>query len=253
MILAFLFTTTLAQAAQVFDSPIESSLQGEGITIPNAHELAKKQGRVLRGQLPKAHELDQLGDAGVTDILILRNDVDGEQPVDDELKMLKNEPRITTVTHIDLPWKEIKDFREPCRQVVQSLRLIKATLDTPNKTLYFHCTVGEDRTGVVAGLYRLIFENHHTRGAFKGEMCTRGYAERDYGKPPHVNALVHANLTFLYLQMAKLIQMKLITAENLDENACDVLPFRDREVHAQIYRDLPKYNCKPAPLKFRHK
>lgn len=252
MILAiFAFTSIAFGATQEFNSPIPSSV--EGISIPNTHELAKKEGRVLRGQLPKVTELKELGDAGVTDVLILRADSDGEAEVADELKMLKLEPRIQNVVHIPLKWRDIRDYQEPCRQLIQGLRLIRDTLNTPNRTLYVHCTLGEDRTGVLAGLYKLVFEDHHTRGAFKGEMCRKGYAEGDHEKPRWVSSFIHSGLTPIYLSMAKLIQQKKITADNLDENVCRELPFKDMEIRKELARDLPKYTCRLPPMYLRNR
>jgi hypothetical protein len=236
-IIRFLFSTYIVAAfflgAATLRSPIPSTVKG--ITIRNTHLLAEENGVVLRGMEPRSSkEVGQLVKFGITDVLIFRNDVAADKGNKGEEHLLK-EAGIQSVHKIPFKWKDLSGFKTPCRQTVQALKLIRQALATPHKGLFFNCTVGEDRTGYLAGLYRVIFENKKPEDVFENEMCKFGYAEGDSTKPPAVVATVHENITPLYLKMAALAHAGRLTPDHLDERACDEEP--------DIQIDLTAYRC----------
>ncbi len=222
-------------------SPFAPTVQG--VSIPNTHEVARADGFVLRGMTPLTTEqVKELADIGINHILIFRADSPGETGIADEKALIAQHPRIRNVTNIQFPWKDLSDFGLHCRNTVEALRIIRDSLKTPGEGLFFHCTVGEDRTGYLAGLYRVLFEGVTPHQALKSEMCTRGYAEADPTKPQFVIDLVHANVTPLYLKMNELIAKGVLTQE-LDLRACDIDPATDEAFAKRLQSEAALYRC----------
>lgn len=221
-----LFVFFLIQAQAITEpllSPFPSTVKG--ISIPNTHLVAQDKGLILRGMAPlKAEQISELVKGGINEILIFRNDVPGEAGIASEIQLISNNPDIRATHIIPFRWKEIKDFRTACLDSVRALRLMKDVLNTSGRGLFFHCTVGEDRTGYLAGLYRMLFEGVGRDLAFKIEMCGRGFAESNPRKPEHVVELVHNNVTATFLKMAELIKSGALNSKTLDFKACDQNP-----------------------------
>lgn len=225
--------------ARDLKSPYPSSVPG--IEIPNTHLVEPN---ILRGMLPRTEaEILQLRDHGVKQVLIFRTDSEGESGADEEIEMIE---RVVgsdlKVDHIPFPWKEMKDFETPCRQVIEGLRFLREA-QRKKETIYFHCTVGEDRTGLLAGLYRHIFTPSHSQSAiFRNEMCARGYARGNPQKPDDVVELVHNNVTDLYVKMLHLIQTKQLTT-NLEEHVCARDPRNDKSFRAMYKSLMERHRC----------
>lgn len=241
--LCLVLVLIVAAPALSLESPFPSTI--EGISIPNSHFVAKEKGYLLRGMMPMTRKQAwELSRYGVTHVLVFRNDSEGESAFKDEQRRFRRIPGIKSLEQIEFPWKKVYDYKKACRQSLQALRLIRTVLQTPGDGMFFHCTVGEDRTGYLAGLYRVIFENQDGREVFKREMCHHGYAEGDYRKPKEVAATIHRNLTPLYLKMLQLIEAGAISRDRLDDSACDALSSR-RAAAKEFDQVLPKYRCMP--------
>lgn len=191
----------------------------------------------------------ELKSYGITDILIFRNDVPGETATTSELELLQRVGFATSSIHkIPFPWKGMSTFEEPCRQTLKALQIMRDVLNSRTSKMYFHCTVGEDRTGYLAGLFRIIFEGASETAAFKDEMCGKGYAEGDPCKPPKVSIEVHKNITVVYLKLVEWIEAGLISKDNLDPEICK----RESGSINQIRRDLAEFlrshRCEKQPL-----
>lgn len=200
--LLFALVPTLALATL---SPFESSV--EGISIANTHEVSEG---VLRGSEPKKL-VSELADYGIDEVIIFKTQTKTE--VDDELAALA----LAGIKshHIPFKWKELTSYQEACEQVVAALTHIRRA-QKAGKKLFFHCTVGEDRTGLLAGLVRMENEGLTASEAWNQEMCPRGYAEGNAQKPRQVVAAIHQGLTPLYFALAAKIE----AGETLTKRSC---------------------------------
>ncbi|MBI2519397.1 MAG: tyrosine-protein phosphatase [Bdellovibrio sp.] len=201
-------SNTWAQASS-FKSSIKE------LDIRNTHYVGKTL-QIIRGQAPQAN-VHQLVDLNVTDVLIFKNETKNE--VQAELKELKQLG--IKGHHIPFLWKDIRNHKLACRQMVQAIHLIEKVTGEENGKIFFHCTVGEDRTGILAGVWRLLSEKRpQAENTFQREMCQRGFAEGNPDKPEHVVTQVQENLSPLYMFFAEQIENGL-TINDLDESLCN--------------------------------
>jgi hypothetical protein len=225
LILAAVLSQNLLAAQQVLLSPFPSTVKG--ISIRNTHTVARGESRILRGMRPLSPtDVKELTDKGISRVLIFRNNVQGEDTVAAEMEWLNANPKIEKVYEIPFKWKDITSFKEACEQTIQALKIFQESLSRPNAGLFVHCTVGEDRTGYLAGIYRMIFEGGTSENVFQADMCQWGYADGGSSrrgeniKPDHVVADVHKAITPVFAKMRVLILMGLITADKLDASVC---------------------------------
>lgn len=243
LILALLTSQNLLAAQQVLLSPFPSTVRG--ISIRNTHTVARGESRILRGMRPlSSRDVQELTDKGISRILIFRNNVQGEDTVATEMEWLNANPKIQKVYEIPFKWKDITSFKEACEQTVQALKIFKESLTRPDAGLFFHCTVGEDRTGYLAGVYRMIFEGGNSDNVFQADMCRWGYADGGTDrrgeniKPDHVVADIHKAITPVFAKMRVLILLGKITADNLSEAACAQEPRVSKAT-------LNRFRCQP--------
>ena len=184
---------TLLLSGSVFAGERPSSVPG--LSIGNAHAVDTS-GRILRGHEPggKVSELAQLG---VTDVVVLKPDLHGE--IFRERQELTAD-RIQSYS-IPMHW-DISTPTLTCEQTVEAVNLI-LSLRARNKKVFFHCTSGEDRTGLIAGLLRMQTQNWSARRAFEQEMCANGYGDGSPAKPQKIDALIQKNLTPIFLLLSK--------------------------------------------------
>ncbi len=177
------------------------------LNIRNAHEMNSQ---VFRSSQP-AKLVQEIVDFNFTDVIIFKNEVKDE--VQKQVAYL-NLKKVTT-HHIAFPWKDIIDAEATCLQVIQALKIIDRVQDGGGKVL-FHCTAGEDRTGLLAGLLRMKQEGLSLSEAFRDEMCSKGYADGNPKKPNSVFAPIHAGLTPLFVALAEKIE----AGEKLSNRSC---------------------------------
>ncbi|MBS1962416.1 MAG: tyrosine-protein phosphatase [Bdellovibrionales bacterium] len=201
------------------------NLQDEvpGLTLGNTHEVYEGEGKLLRGHEP-GKDAKELVDIGVTDVVIFKHPVKRE--VEQEIKDLKAlgipEERITS---IDMPWKDIEDIKDPCQKTVQAVNAMLAVAATPGRVGYFHCSAGQDRTGMLAGLLRMVTAGWSAEKAFVSEMCAHGYGFGDTTRPANVSKAVETNLTPIFLQLASQIEGQgLSVASKLSPGLCSAKP-----------------------------
>lgn len=202
LLLALLVLPSFALA---LESPFESTVAG--ITIGNAHEVTAG---VLRGSEP-AKKVGELKDFGVDEVIIFKSQTKTE--VDDELAALKT--LAIKSHHIPFKWKGLESPQVACEQLVQALQIIRRA-QRANRTVFFHCTVGEDRTGMLAGLLSMEANGLSTEAAWKDEMCAHGYADGNPQKPWHVASAIHKELTPLFFALAAKIE----AGEKLSKASC---------------------------------
>lgn len=191
----------------------------EGLTIVNASFVSSSQ-KVIRGAAPRnAKEVSQLRKRGVTAVVILRDKP--KRDLEMEIAALaQNGFKPNQIFQLPLYWDKKVPFQESCEMTVKALQVLIAAERMPNQSVYFHCSAGEDRTGMVAGLYRMLTQNWTATDAFNKEMCPNGYEAGDPSKPENIVRLIRANLTPVYLKMVRLIEAKALTADHLDPRVC---------------------------------
>ncbi|MGZ3690249.1 MAG: tyrosine-protein phosphatase, partial [Pseudobdellovibrio sp.] len=124
------------------------------------------------------------------------------------------------IYNIPFQWKDIKDEEKACEQVVQALSILNQVEKSTQDKVFFHCTVGEDRTGLLAGLISQIISNESMQSSFADEMCAKGYADGNPNKPKSVSAAVLKSLNPIYYKVSKLIETKQITRDHIDPAVC---------------------------------
>lgn len=195
-----------------------------GISIPNAH-LVGGNPNLIRGMAPRDDaQYVELEAAGVDAVLIFKNATTAADEVKTEIDRLVADHGVKDGDAIGIPfkWKDIGPFKAPCEQTVSALDFIAARL-AENKKTYFHCTVGEDRTGTLAALERLAAEPDLTpERAWDEEMCERGYGSGNPLKPSAVTKALEDSLKPLYRKLSWL-QKK----GKLDAAACNADPTGD--------------------------
>jgi hypothetical protein len=198
-------------------SPFDSSV--DGISVPNTHRVGSGS-YVLRGMEPRtAAQFGELRAAGVKKVVIFKNPT-GQDDVGEEIASWGLSA--ASVLHVPFKWKDLEDFETPCNQTRDALRFIDKAVKAHEK-VFFHCTVGEDRTGYLAALYRVVFDGTDATTAFAEDMCEHGYASGNPQKPGFVTGAVDAGLTPLYRQMAYLVKKGKLT-KNLEASACAAEP-----------------------------
>jgi len=159
---------------------------------------------LLRGAQP-GNSAGALRDQGVDAVLIFKTDTRGE--VAKEIKaLLSSGFSETDVHHIPMAWKDL-DLGEACLQTVEALGVLsKAVAD--GKTIFFHCTAGEDRTGLLAGLYSVLHEEADVEQMFEEELCEQGYSDGSPGKPKFVIDQIDSGLSPLNQLRARTLKIR---------------------------------------------
>lgn len=191
-----------------------SSFAGvDGLTIPNSHQV-DKEGNVFRGRQPET-KVDELAHIGITNVVIFKNDVKGEV-----VKEINELNRLGIKSHhIPFRWKQYPSMQEACEQIVQAITIIRDVKKVNGKT-FLHCTAGEDRTGAVMGLYRMMTEKMSMNQVFRGEMCPRGYSDGNSHKPKAVTGAIEAELTPLFVTLAGKVERGEMKIGTLSKASC---------------------------------
>lgn len=190
-----------------------SSFAQSSLTIPNSFRV-DRQGQIYRGREPKKR-LSELTQIGITDILIFKNEIKTE--VQTEIAAAKALGLRTY--HIPFKWKDLESYQVACGQVIDALNIIYQT-KAAGRSIYFHCTAGEDRTGLLAGLYRMLEERLSANQVFATEMCARGYSDGNPNKPGMVHGAIQRELTPLFIALAAKIQDGTIQLNRLNKSVC---------------------------------
>lgn len=230
-LMAVFFLIANAHAGLVSGMP--STYKATG--IPNSHLVGKN---VIRGMAPRNEaDIEKLLSLGVSDFLIFKIDTNGE--VQKEIDMLEEKGVAKkNISQFDFPWKDITDFRSVCEMTIDALKKIE-NAEKNNRKIYFHCTVGEDRTGYLAGLYRIYRDNLSVDDVFEGELCDRGYEAGNPKKGMNVVVKVRESLTPSFLTMADIIRSASKNKTALSKKLCT------DEFKAENWKS---YKCKTSKL-----
>ncbi|MFC1522154.1 phospholipase D-like domain-containing protein [Elusimicrobiota bacterium] len=210
-----------------FESPFKSTVKG--LNIPNSTQLRTDPGaRIIRGMAPRNEEdiLDLLK-IGMDEILIFKEASRDE--VDSEYGQLTSRGfPAGRIHHIPFRWRHVKSFKVACTQTVDALKIMRDA-ERAGRTLFFHCTVGEDRTGYLAGIYSLLKDGKDARSVFKTEMCENGYGSGNPKKPvERVVVPIRKELTPIYLSMAYYVKQGALSLDKLDASVCTAEPSSEK-------------------------
>jgi tyrosine-protein phosphatase SIW14 len=128
-------------------------------TIPEFHQVTE---HIYRGGRPDEAGLKDLAALGIKTILNLE---DNKQAIEGESATAKQ----LGINEISMP---MSGFFRPKRAEVEAI--LKIMNDPANQPLFVHCQHGQDRTGVIIGLYRVSFENWTPANAYT-EMLQNGF------------------------------------------------------------------------------
>ncbi|MBY0416430.1 MAG: hypothetical protein K2Q18_19800 [Bdellovibrionales bacterium] len=229
--LSLIFCSTSSFSASISNMPA-TFLDAE---IPNTHLVSEN---VIRGMAPRnVLDLQKLLDLGVQKFLMFKIDTNGD--IAKEMAQLQTlGVSDKNMLHLEFPWQNITDFNSVCEMTVEALNVIKAS-DLKAEKIYFHCTVGEDRTGYLAGLYKIYSQSGETREeVFENEMCDKGYEAGNPKKIYSVVKKIRDGLTPAFLGMADLIEKS--AGKKLTKSSCKnlVIPKVNYE----------KFSCKKSKL-----
>lgn len=169
---------------------------------------------VFRGREP-GRNIEELQSLEITDVIVFKNDTRGE--VEKELSELE-EVGING-HHIPFYWKDIPSMQVACEQVIEALTIIKKVRASDGK-VFFHCTAGEDRTGLLAGIFKMLDEGVDQKMAFQEEMCAKGYSDGNTRKPKTVTGAIEKGLTPLFIEMSLMIERGELSMKKLDKKVC---------------------------------
>lgn len=203
--------------------------------IPNSHLVSEN---LIRGMAPRNDaDLDRLINLGVKEFLVFKIDTNGDVQKEIDSLISKGIPK-KNISQYDFPWKDISDFRSVCEMTIDALKKMEAAEKNKRK-MYFHCTVGEDRTGYLAGLYRIYAEKKSVDEVFVSELCDRGYEAGNPKKGMNVVVKIRESLTPSFLTMAKIIQEASKNGSGLSKKLCG------DHFEAENWKD---YKCKTSKL-----
>lgn len=133
-----------------------SSLQN---SLPNFKQVTP---HILRGGQPTAEGIQALRQAGVKTIINLRNE---EVLVRKE----QQQARAAGINYINIP---MDVFNSPSEKAISNF--LRATDTTSNYPIYIHCLKGQDRTGTMIALRRILRDGWDANRAYD-EMLALGF------------------------------------------------------------------------------
>lgn len=229
------------------NSPIRSTL--DGVDLQGTHEVISDQNgpQVIRSQTPKTDtDYKQLKALGLTDVLIFKKENKNE--VSEEIAEWKGYGISGShIKSIPMGYANFTDFRTPCQQTIDALKFISSSRNTARGRVLFHCTLGEDRTGYLAGVIGLL-QGGEPMSVFKEEMCQHGYSAGDPRKPRSISSQIDRDLTPIYLKMAYFIKKGELSWKNIDPSICGKDPAADSAFKSTPEYHADKYRCQPSTL-----
>ncbi len=214
-------------------------------TILNTHTVSvdrSGQPKIFRGMEPR-EKLNEIYKNNITDVLIFKSRSSSSAPGEDsgEIEKAELEANGVRAEILPMPWKDIEDPYQPCADTLRALKYMKEVDESPDRKMFVHCTVGEDRTGMLVGLFRMLRDGWSKEKAFFEEMCRWGYEHGNPNKPgSDVVCAIRASLTPLYLEIAKAIRNKRLTWKNL---SAEETPERVCYSIRYLKRDIGQFKC----------
>jgi tyrosine-protein phosphatase SIW14 len=147
ILLPFILVTTAAHAAKVEN-------------LPNYAQVTEN---IYRGGRPTSAGISQLKAQGIKTII----DIENNMPIVHQEENLVTKSGGMKFVSSPMDWQTTPDDGQ-----IDSL--LKMLTDAQNFPIYLHCRHGEDRTGLVIGLYRVLVQSWNADDAYK-EMVNLGF------------------------------------------------------------------------------
>ena len=144
--------------------------------IPNLHTVTPN---ILRGGRPTAKGLKILVQKKIKTII----------DIDDTSSAIANEKRFLATTKVHYISIPINSFSTPADSDVKKIEDLLN--DSKNFPIYIHCKHGEDRTGVMIGLYR--FEHGLSAADAYNEMLALGFHRILFNLDNYFKTKTHLN------------------------------------------------------------
>jgi hypothetical protein len=113
-------------------------------------------------------------------------------------------------------------MEEACEQTVEALNIMHE-VKANGGMVFIHCTAGEDRTGMLSGLYRMMEEGVSSEEVFRSEMCDRGYSDGNQKKPSFVTSAIQKELTPLFIALSEKVESGSWKLGKLSKKSCQGL------------------------------
>ncbi len=223
--------------------------RGQGFNIPTPprrrNSPESEEARALRYQEVLAflaYQSQEANNAGqkFTDVLIFKDSTSPE--------ILREKEKLSEsgiqVQQIPFKWRNLESFQVACEQTIDALNLIKAVMSDPARMLYFHCTVGEDRTGLLSGIYILLTQRMSVEDVYRDELCLKGYEAGDPLKDASVAQTIRSSLSPVFFNLAYKIQLGQLSWESLDLAVCR----NEGGLPPDPRYQWQNYRCSPSPL-----
>ncbi|MBC7419767.1 MAG: tyrosine-protein phosphatase [Bdellovibrio sp.] len=149
---------SLGQEA-VFESHSNNFTDISLLQIPEFHQVNKN---IYRGGYPQNGDLADLSKQGIKTII----------DIDNDSTFAQDEQRIAESFGMKYIFSPMSAFSAPGNQQVDSL--LKNLQDATLFPIFIHCKHGQDRTGVIVGLYRFQVDGWTSRVAYD-EMLKFGF------------------------------------------------------------------------------
>lgn len=203
------------------------------VQMGNVHSL-RSDHRVLRGASPLGKG-QLLKSEGVTDVIIFRDSV-GEDVQIEKQELSEVGISESRIHSIPMKWRDFPSMESACSNVLAALKVIAEVEQNPPRKVYFHCTVGEDRTGILAGLFRMLYQDWSAERSFQKELCAHGFGSASARKPKFVADAVEKDLKTLYAFMADQIELKKLTKDDLNRGICSQLKETSRSQEIRSFQ-----------------
>lgn len=245
----FLFSTLAF--AKTFISPFSSSV--DSLNIPNSHlvlENKKNNVKIYRSMAPVLPgNIESMKKTNIQKILIIKKDSKGE--VKKEIKDLKKSGYTKNQIHqIPIEWKNV-NLIKTCNQFVAGLEQVNDFYHNGKGNMLYHCTVGEDRTGILTGLSKMWFSkitnDSQIKKHFEEDLCRGGFGRGNPEKPfEKVVVPIRKNLTPLYVFLYEQIRRLKIQDQALTNEFCHKLS--NKKLLKKVRQKAQNFKCQKQTL-----
>jgi protein tyrosine/serine phosphatase len=124
---------------------------------------------IYRGGQPSPDGWNELQKMGIK--TVVRLDLESEGGNDESVEQVKNSS-IQVIDASGPPSKYSERKEAPSSEKIR--KAVEALANESNRPVYVHCLHGQDRTGLIVGIYRVLHD-HYTKEQAYNEMLDHGF------------------------------------------------------------------------------